>query len=112
MSRDDHGTLKKLVLCTLVVLFTAQCLGTASSDDRWRGQSGEPLQSQDGLPGGADEQAEVDGSQEEGELEFTLAQGSGISAIPRIRPGFDDSVSCPREAFDSDLFRPPTHTSV
>lgn len=102
----------RLALCALVVLFTAQFLGTASSDDRRRGESGEPLHSQDGLPSGADEQAEVDGSQEEGELEFTLAQGSGISAIPRIRPGFDDIFSCPREAFDSDLFRPPTHTSV
>jgi hypothetical protein len=101
-------TFSQPLLIVLTVLLTIQFVGTSCSDDCLREWPHGPLHAQDQIPSGTDGQTEGDGSQEEGELEFALAQGSGFHFIHRIRSRFVDSWYCPREAFDSGLFRPPT----
>jgi hypothetical protein len=100
-------TFRYLFLVVLMVLCTVQFLGAACSDDCLRQWSG-PLQAHDQIPGGGpDGQTETDGSQGEGELEFTLAQGDGVYIIPRTGACFLDSATSPRTAFVFDWFRPP-----
>jgi hypothetical protein len=98
---------KELFLIVLVVLFTVQFVGTACAD-RLVEWSNLPLDARDHIPGGTDGQTETDGNQGEAESEITLAQVTGFHILPSMRSSFADSCSCPRKAFDSDLFRPPT----
>lgn len=100
-------TFKHFFLSVLMVLCMAQFLGTACSDDCLREWSPGPLDARDHIPSGTDGPAETDGSQGEGEMEFTLAQGDGLQVIPRTGSCFFDSPSCPRQTFVSDWFRPP-----
>ena len=79
----------------------------ACFDDCLREWSTGPLHTQNQIPGGPDGQTETDGSQGEGELELALAQGDAFHVIPRTGACFVDSLSCPRNAFVSDWFRPP-----
>jgi hypothetical protein len=96
-----HGFLLLLALCAV------QFLGTAWSDDCLRQWSSIPLHAQDQVPGTPDGQTESD--QGEGELEeLALAQGEAFRIIHLTRACSLDSASCPRTAFVSDWFRPPT----
>ena len=100
--------LRQLFLIVLMVLFTVQFVGTACADDCLVEWSNGPLDARDHIPGGPDGQTETDGNQGEAELDITLAQCTGFHILHSMRSSFADSDSCPRKAFDSDLFRPPT----
>lgn len=106
-------TFRQLLPIVLTVLFTIQFVGTACSGDCLRQWfPAVPIHAHDQIPSGTDGQTEADGSQEEGELEYALAQGSDFHPIPHVQPWPADSCSGPREAFGSNVFRPPTFFSA
>ena len=94
----------------LLFLFLAVCavhtMAVACSDDCLRHWSSAPAHEQ--YPGAQDSQTEPDGSEGESALEVALSQGDGLPVIHLTTCRVVDSSLRPRNAFPSDLFRPPT----
>ena len=106
LMRHRHSQL--LVIC-LAIFFTIQFLGIAPGDDRLCNWFGGTFAS-DQFPGETNGLTEIVIGEEAAELEFAPVQGSSLHVTVRVRSWVADSWLCPRETFDSDLFRPPTAT--
>ena len=91
-----------LILCGI------QVMGAACSDDCLRQWSSGPLHGLDQYPGAQDSQTESDGSEGESALELALAQGDSLPVIYLTSSCVMDMSLCPKNAFLSDWFRPPT----
>ncbi|HEU4501590.1 MAG TPA: hypothetical protein VFR82_08055 [Nitrospira sp.] len=92
---------KAIFFLLFLAVCAVQITGAACSDDCLRQSSSTPHPAQDS-------QTEPDGAEGESALELALAQGDGLPVIHLISRCVLDTSLCPRSAFLSDWFRPPT----
>ncbi len=97
----------QLLLFVLALLLTAQFLGTACAEDWTNDRSGGPSHVHDQLPSETEGLTETEDGEETIELEFAPVLGSPLHMTLQARPWCADHGFCPRETFNSDLFRPP-----